>query len=98
MPEIYYFVYILASGHNGTLYVGITNDLTRRVWEHKEGVVPGFTKKYKVQRLVYYEIHRDVEEALRREKSMKRWARQTKLQAIERRNPDWEDLYFELNN
>jgi putative endonuclease len=92
-----YFVYILTSNRNGTLYVGVTNDLARRSWEHKNNVVPGFTKQYNVHQLVYYELHSDIEEALKREKSIKRWKRQTKLQMIERMNPDWDDLYSTLN-
>ncbi|MFM9890014.1 MAG: GIY-YIG nuclease family protein [Rickettsiales bacterium] len=97
MNEIYYFVYILASGRNGTLYVGMTSNLAKRIWEHKNNVIAGFTKTYAVHRLVYYEMHTDVQEALRREKSIKRWGRQQKMQMIESNNPEWDDLYFELN-
>ena len=92
-----YYVYILASGRYGTFYVGVTNDLARRVWEHKEGVADGFTKKYGIKLLVYYETHADIEEALRREKSIKRWPRAKKISAIERDNFDWRDLYEDIN-
>jgi len=92
-----YYVYIMATGYNGTFYVGMTSNLPRRIWEHKEGVVDGFTKKYDVHRLVYFEMHSDVQEAIRREKSIKRWGRAMKISAIERKNPYWEDLYSTLN-
>ena len=92
-----YYVYILATGYNGTFYVGMTSDLPRRIWEHREGLVDGFTKKYGVYRLVYYEAHDDVHAAIRREKSIKRWGRAMKISAIERENPHWEDLYHDLN-
>jgi len=92
-----YYVYIMASGYNGTFYVGMTSDLPRRIWEHKEGVVDGFTKKYHVHRLVYVESHTDVQQAIRREKAIKRWGRAMKISAIERENPHWEDLYSTLN-
>jgi putative endonuclease len=92
-----YFVYILASGRNGTFYVGITRDVARRTYEHKYDVVDGFTRKYGVHRLVYYEIHDDVHQALRREKSIKRWRRSMKMEMIERLNPEWNDLYADLN-
>jgi putative endonuclease len=92
-----YYVYILATQYNGTFYVGMTSDLPRRIWEHREGVVAGFTKKYGVYRLVYYEAHADVHEAIRREKSIKRWGRAMKISVIERENPHWEDLYHYLN-
>lgn len=88
-----YFVYILASKRNGTLYVGVTSDLTKRVWEHKNDVVEGFTKEHGVKTLVYYEGHKDVEQAIRREKRLKRWDRKWKLELIEKDNPDWNDLY-----
>ncbi|MES2984333.1 MAG: GIY-YIG nuclease family protein [Pseudomonadota bacterium] len=93
---MYYFVYILATGRNGTFYVGVTNDLLRRIWEHRNGLAEGFTKKYDVHRLVYYELHTDIEHAIRREKSIKRWSRVMKMEAIERMNPDWEDLYHDI--
>jgi len=84
---------MLASKRNGTLYIGVTNDLVRRVYEHKEGLVEGFTKKYKVDRLVYFEETNDVESAITREKRLKKWNRQWKIELIEKENPEWEDLY-----
>lgn len=96
MPDIQYYVYILATGRNGTFYIGVTNDLIRRVFEHKDALVPGFTKRYRIKKLVYFEIHSDITEAIRREKSIKRWSRQKKMHAIEKGNPDWNDLYFDL--
>jgi len=88
-----YYVYILASKKNGTLYIGITNNLVRRVYEHKEGLVEGFTKKYNVKNLVYYEIHNSVYEAIKREKALKKWLRKWKIELIEKMNPTWKDLY-----
>ena len=87
-----YYVYILASDRNGTLYVGVTNDLLRRVYEHKEGVAEGFTKRHGVKRLVYFEVHDSVEAAIHREKALKHWPREWKLNLVERDNPDWHDL------
>ena len=86
-------VYILASKRNGTLYIGVTNDLPKRAWEHKNDVVKGFTKRYSVHRLVYYELHEDMESAIRREKHMKKWNRAWKLELIEKQNPDWSDVW-----
>lgn len=86
----------MASQRNGTLYTGITSDLKKRVWEHKEGVVDGFTKEYEVKMLVYYEVHNDVNEAIKREKRLKRWERDWKLALIEKANPQWRDLYGEI--
>jgi putative endonuclease len=83
----YYYVYILTSKPYGTLYIGVTNDLVRRVWEHKNDFVEGFTKKYGVHRLVYYEQCGDVESAITREKQMKKWNRRWKLELIEKMNP-----------
>ncbi len=91
-----YYVYILASGKNGTLYVGVTNDLPRRIYEHKEKLIDGFTKKYNVQVLVFYEIHKDVSEAILREKQIKKWERKWKLRLIEEMNPEWRDLYDDI--
>jgi putative endonuclease len=91
-----YHVYILASKRNGTLYIGVTRNIARRVYEHKNNLIPGFTKKYKVHRLVYCEQFGDIVSALRREKSLKKWNRKWKLELIERANPDWRDLYGEL--
>ena len=88
-----YFVYLLASRRHGTLYCGVTNSLLRRVFEHKTRQVPGFTAKYRVDRLVWYEPHEDVNEAISREKRIKRWRRQWKVELIEAANPDWSDLY-----
>ncbi len=87
------YVYILSSGKNGTLYIGVTNDLIRRVWEHREGMIDGFTKRYRVHRLVYFEIFDDPERAIQREKTMKRYVRQWKINLIEQDNPEWNDLY-----
>jgi putative endonuclease len=91
-----YFVYILASRKHGTLHVGVTNDLARRVFEHREGLIKGFTYKYDVKRLVYFELHDDILEAIRREKLIKRWRRDWKIELVERDNPDWRDLYPNL--
>ena len=86
-------VYILASQRNGTLYIGVTSDLVQRIWQHKNDVVEGFTKKYGVHLLVYYELHDDMENAILREKRLKKWNRDWKLRLIEEKNPDWNDLY-----
>jgi len=88
-----FFVYMLASQLRGTLYIGVTSDLMKRVWEHKEKVVPGFTTRYGVSRLVWYEAHDSAEGAITREKQMKEWKRDWKVNLIERENPHWEDLY-----
>ncbi len=88
-----YWVYVLASRIGGTLYIGITNDLIRRVYEHRIKAVPGFTKRYNVGRLVYFEQFSDVEFAIRREKRLKKWPRAWKIRVIEEANPDWHDLY-----
>ena len=95
--ERLYFVYILASERNGTLYVGVTGDLVRRVWEHRQKAVPGFAATHGVVRLVWYEAHASVEQAILREKRIKRWRRQWKLELIEAANPTWRDLYDELS-
>jgi putative endonuclease len=89
-------VYILASGRNGTLYIGVTSDLGRRIEAHRCGAVEGFTKKYNVRRLVYFELHDDMYEAIVREKRMKNWNRSWKIALIERGNPEWRDLSAEL--
>lgn len=91
-----YFVYILASKKKGTLYTGVTGDLLRRVQEHKLKQIQGFTKKYDVNMLVYYEMTGDVYAALNREKQLKRWKRNWKIRVIEEMNPGWKDLFFEL--
>lgn len=90
------FVYIMASGLNGTLYIGITSDLIQQVWQHREGVADGFTKKYGCKMLVWFEEFGDIEAAIRREKQMKEWKRLWKLRVIEEKNPDWEDLFESL--
>jgi len=84
-----YYVYIMASRPNGTLYIGVTNDLVRRVYEHKEGLADGFTKRYGVKTLVYFEIHETAEQAIQREKTLKRWLRDWKIALIEKDNPYW---------
>ena len=88
-----YFVYILASKKNGTLYIGVTSSLEKRVWEHKQNLVEGFTKKYKVHMLVYFEEFNNPNQAIEREKNMKEWKRKWKIELIERKNFEWNDLY-----
>ena len=92
-----YYVYILASKRNGTLYIGVTNNLIRRVYEHKEGIIEGFTKKYNVKMLVYFEWVTDANGAIKREKQLKKWNRKWKIELIEKNNPEWKDLYYELS-
>jgi putative endonuclease len=94
--EKLFAVYIMASARRGTLYIGVTSNLPRRVWEHKEGGVEGFTKQYGVKNLVWYEIHEDPENAITREKQLKKWNRAWKLELIENGNPDWTDLFGEI--
>ncbi len=89
-------VYIIASRRNGTLYVGVTSNLAQRVWEHKNDVVEGFTKKYKVHSLVWFELHESMESATVREKAIKEWKRRWKLELIESGNQDWRDLYDDI--
>ena len=91
-----YYVYILANRIGGTLYIGVTNDLVRRVHEHGMKLAEGFTKKHRVARLVYFEVFDDVENAIVREKRLKKWNRAWKIQIIEENNPDWNDLYQEI--
>jgi putative endonuclease len=91
-----YYVYILASKPNGTLYIGVTSDLIRRIYEHKNKIVDGFTSKYNVDRLVYFEAGTDAEGAISREKELKRWRRSWKIQLIGSKNPSWKDLYPQL--
>lgn len=91
-----YCVYILASKRNGTLYIGVTNDLIRRALQHKQNLVEGFTQKYSVHKLVYFETTDNIETAILREKQLKAWKRQWKLELIEKHNPDWKDLYNDL--
>jgi putative endonuclease len=90
---VLYYVYILASRRRGTLYVGITNDVVRRVFEHRSDLIGGFTAKYGVHCLVYFETHEDVGEAILREKRLKRWHRAWKIELIEKDNQDWSDLW-----
>jgi putative endonuclease len=90
------WIYILTNRPNGTLYVGVTSDIARRVWEHREGVVDGFTRRHALKRLVYVEPHDDIRDAIQREKLMKHWSRSWKVQLILRSNPDWSDLYAQL--
>lgn len=93
-----YYTYILSSDNNFTVYVGVTRDLKRRIYEHKSGKIPGFTKQYHVQKLVYYEQYKDVVKAIAREKQLKRWVRAKKNNLINRMNPDWEDLSIRLSH
>ena len=93
MAGRYFYVYIVASKIGGTLYIGVTNDLVRRVWEHRSKVAAGFTEKYGIHRLVYFEQFDDAENAIRREKRLKKWNRAWKIRLIEERNPNWDDLY-----
>ena len=93
MPEKQFWVYMLSSRIGGTLYTGVTSQLIERVWQHREGVVPGFTKTYHVHRLVWFEQHAIAETAIRREKQIKEWKRAWKIRLIEEANPNWDDLY-----
>lgn len=90
------YVYILASQRNGTLYIGVTNNIIRRIFEHKNGLIEGFSKKYKINRLVYYETYNEIQTAIVREKELKGWLRKRKIELIEQQNPNWIDLYKEL--
>ena len=89
-------VYLLASQRNGTLYIGVTSNLVKRIWEHRNNAVEGFTKRYGVHTLVYYEQHTTMEAAITREKQLKKWNRAWKLRLVEERNPDWRDLWPEI--
>ncbi|MCK5595604.1 GIY-YIG nuclease family protein [bacterium] len=91
-----YYVYILASKKNGTLYTGVTSDLVKRIYEHKNDLVEGFTKKYQVHSLVYFGIFSDINEAIHREKCIKRWKRAWKIELIEKNNSNWKDCYAEI--
>ncbi len=91
-----YYVYILASKRNGTLYIGVTDNLVRRVYEHKNGFVNGFTDRYGVHRLIYYEQYESIESAIQREKRLKTWHRAWKIRLIEEKNPEWKDLYDDI--
>jgi len=90
------FTYIMSNRPNGTLYVGVTTDLPRRAWEHREGAVDGFTKRYGLKRLVWFEPHDDIRDAIAREKSLKHWSRADKIRLIQNANPEWRDLYPEI--
>ena len=90
------FVYIMASKRNGTIYIGVTSDLIHRVWQHKNNEIEGFTKKYKVHKLVYFEQHNNIRSAIEREKQIKKWIRKWKLDLIENKNSEWKDLYGEI--
>ena len=92
MPKRFW-IYIMASRRNGTLYIGVTNDIARRAWEHREGLVAGFTRKYRVKMLVHYELFEDISAAIHRETRLKKWKRRWKLELIEKTNPEWHDLY-----
>ncbi len=89
-------VYLLANERNGTLYVGVTSNLVKRIWEHKEKLADGFTKKYTINQLVWYEVHETMESAISREKAIKEWKRLWKLRLIEEANPEWTDLYDQI--
>ena len=91
-----YFVYLLASKKRGTLYIGVTSDLIKRTYQHKAQIIPGFTKKYAVKQLVYFEKFNQIEHAIQREKRLKKWNREWKIKMIEEKNPDWEDLYEKI--
>ncbi len=93
-----YYVYILTKGRNSTFYVGITSNLQKRIWEHKNKIADGFTKKYNVDQLAYFETFDNPENAIRREKRLKRWNRDWKMKIIEEQNPQWNDLYEEICN
>ena len=88
-----YFVYILTNKKNGVLYTGVTNSLIRRIYEHKQKIIKGFTKKYNLDKLIYFEQHQDILFAIEREKQIKKWNREWKIRLIEKENPDWNDLY-----
>ena len=92
-----FWVYILASKRNGTLYIGVTSDLAKRIWEHRNGVVEGLSHRYEVDKLVYCEPFDDAESAITREKQMKKWRRAWKIELIENSNPEWRDLYDDIN-
>ena len=91
-----YYVYILANKKNGTLYIGVTSDLVKRIYEHKQNLIDRFTKEHNIHGLLYYENYNEVEEAILREKQMKKWNRKWKMRLIEEKNPEWEDLYNEI--
>ncbi|MGM9736215.1 MAG: GIY-YIG nuclease family protein [Candidatus Cryptobacteroides sp.] len=90
-----YYIYFLSSSNNNTLYIGVTNNLERRIEEHRSGLIPGFTQKYNCHKLVYYEEYSDVNEAIAREKQLKKWSRSKKNELVDIANPEWKDLYPE---
>ena len=90
------YVYILSNQKNGTLYIGVTSDLIKRIYEHKNNFVDGFTKRYNIHDLVYYEVCDNIEQAIKREKQLKNWKRDWKISLIEKKNPNWKDLYLEI--
>jgi putative endonuclease len=92
-----FYVYILASNRNGTLYTGVTSNLIQRVWQHKNDLVEGFAEKYNIKNLVFYEVHTNAESAITREKRIKKWRWAWKLRLIEEKNPEWKDLYREIS-
>ena len=92
-----FYVYIMTSRRNGTLYIGMSSNLVQRVWNHKNNMVEGFTEKYNVKHLVYYEVHESAESAITREKQIKKWRRKWKLRLIEEHNPQWEDLFSKIS-
>ena len=96
MTDKQYYVYIICNKRNGTLYTGITSNLIKRIWQHKNGLVEGFSKRYNTKILVYFEAHKDVEEAILREKRIKKWKREWKINLIEKNNPKWDDIYQTL--
>ena len=89
-------VYLLASKRNGTLYIGVTSNLPARIWQHRNDQIDGFTRKYRVHRLVYFELHEEMTAAIQREKQLKKWRRAWKIELIEKSNPEWRDLYEEI--
>lgn len=91
-----YYVYILANKPHGTLYIGVTSNLIQRIWQHKNASTPGFTKKHNINRLVYFEVHEDIYAAIKREKQLKKWRRQWKVELIEQGNRKWSDLYPDI--
>jgi len=92
------YVYIMASAPNGILYVGVTSDLVRRVYQHRNGLIAGFTKRYSIRRLVYFEYHEDIQAAIQREHNIKHWSRKWKVRLILADNPDWNDLYDSITH
>jgi putative endonuclease len=96
MQEKLFYVYILTNKEFGVFYIGVTSDLVKRIWEHKNEVVEGFSKQYNLKMLVYYEVFSDAENAIRREKRLKKWSREWKIEAINTLNPEWKDLYADI--